>query len=57
MRKAQDNVHKLLSKPEKQDIFSQENLFDTFFKAKDSAFDLLILSENVKLLGRSIRKV
>ena len=45
-------VHKLLSKPEKQDIFSQENLFNTFFKAKDSASDLLILSENVKLLSQ-----
>ncbi|MDP2277988.1 MAG: hypothetical protein Q8K51_07180, partial [Nitrospirota bacterium] len=45
-------VHELLSKSEKQDIFSQENLFNTFFKAKDAAFDLLILSENVKLLSQ-----
>ncbi|MBI1811452.1 MAG: CCA tRNA nucleotidyltransferase [Nitrospirae bacterium] len=45
-------VHELLSKSEKQDIFSQENLFNTFFKAKDSAFDLLILSGNVKLLSQ-----
>ncbi|MDP2276651.1 MAG: hypothetical protein Q8K51_00345, partial [Nitrospirota bacterium] len=43
-------THKLLHKTEKQDIFSQKNLFDTFFKAKDSAFDLLILSGNIKLL-------
>ena len=48
-------VHKLLSKPEKQDIFSQENLFNTFFKAKDSASDLLILSENIKLLSQAER--
>ncbi|MFZ3123136.1 MAG: hypothetical protein WA104_07265 [Thermodesulfovibrionales bacterium] len=45
-------VHELLSKSEKQDIFSQENLFNTFFKAKDSAFDLLILSGNIKLLSQ-----
>jgi tRNA nucleotidyltransferase/poly(A) polymerase len=45
-------VHGLLSKSKEQDIFSQKNLFDTFFKAKDSAFDLLILSENVKLLSQ-----
>ena len=45
-------THKLLHKTKKQDIFSQKNLFETFFKAKDSAFDLLILSENVKLLSQ-----
>lgn len=45
-------VHKLLSKPEKQDIFSQNNLFNTLFKAKDSAFDLLVLSGNIKLLSQ-----
>ena len=45
-------VHKLLSKSKKQDIFSQGNLFNTFFKAKDSAFDLLILSGNLKLLSQ-----
>ena len=45
-------THKLLHKTKKQDIFSQKNLFDTFFKAKDAAFDLLILSGNTKLLGR-----
>lgn len=48
-------VHKLLSKPEKQYIFSQKNLFNTFFKAKDSAFDLLVLSGNIKLLSQSER--
>ena len=45
-------VHELLSKSEKQDIFSQENLFNTFFKAKDAAFDLLMLSGNIKLLSQ-----
>ena len=45
-------THKLLHKKEKQDIFSRENLFDTFLKAKDAAFDLLILSGNIKLLGQ-----
>ena len=32
--------------------FSQENLFNTFFKAKDAAFDLLMLSGNIKLLSQ-----
>ncbi|MCG2710547.1 MAG: hypothetical protein L6246_09585 [Thermodesulfovibrionales bacterium] len=45
-------VHEILSKSEKQDIFSQENLFNTFFQTKDSAFDLLILSGNIKLLSQ-----
>ncbi len=45
-------THKLLHKTEKQDIFSQEKLFDTFFKAKDAASDLLILSGNIKLLSQ-----
>lgn len=45
-------VHELLSKSKKQDLFSQENLFNTFFKAKDAAFDLLILSGNLKLLSQ-----
>ncbi|MCX5717337.1 MAG: hypothetical protein NTW44_03315 [Nitrospirae bacterium] len=48
-------VHELLSKSKKQDIFSQENLFNTFFKAKDAAFDLLILSGNIKLLSQTER--
>lgn len=48
-------VHELLSKFKKQDIFLQENLFNSLFKAKDSAFDLLILSGNIKLLSQAER--
>ncbi len=33
-------------------LFTSSKIFDTFFKAKDSAFDLLMLSGNVKLLGQ-----
>jgi len=59
IRERLKKTHKLLHKAEKQDIFSQENLFNTFFKAKDSAFDLLILSGNIKLLGQleSFKKI
>jgi len=42
-------VHKLSPQ---SSALSPSNMFDIFFQAKDAAFDLLVLSENLKLLSQ-----
>ncbi len=47
-------VHNLLTTVH-YSLFTSSKIFNTFFQTKDAAFDLLILSGNIKLLSQSKR--
>lgn len=48
-------MHKLSIASEKKDMFSTENLFDTFLETKDAVTDFLIISRSTRLFNEAVR--